>query len=258
MSAVLAAEWTKLRTSPGTGWTLLAAVVLTVAVSWAACATASCAGPGCPGDPAKTAYTGVLLGQAVVVVFAVMLVGGEYATGMIRVTLAAMPRRGEVLAAKAVLLVGLVLGVGSVAVLASFAVAAVTLPGRGYTAAHGFAALSLTDGAVLRATAGSVGYLVLVGLLGLGLAAMVREAAAAVGVALGLLYVLPIVALAVPSPHWQRRIDQFAPMSAGLAIQATRGLRDLPISPWRGLGVLAAWAAAAGLAGWALLRARDA
>jgi len=47
-------------------------------------------------------------------------------------------------------------------------------------------------------------------------------------------------------------------MNAGLAIQATTGLRSLPISPWAGLGVLAAWAAAAMLAGGLLLRLRDA
>jgi ABC-2 type transport system permease protein len=60
------------------------------------------------------------------------------------------------------------------------------------------------------------------------------------------------------SPHWHNSIERYAPMSAGLAIQATTGLRGLPISPWAGLGVLAAWAAAAQLAGGLLLRLRDA
>jgi ABC-2 type transport system permease protein len=55
-----------------------------------------------------------------------------------------------------------------------------------------------------------------------------------------------------------RHIQQIAPMTAGLAIQATTSLRTLPISPWAGLGVLAAWAAAALLLGGMLLHLRDA
>jgi len=78
------------------------------------------------------------------------------------------------------------------------------------------------------------------------------------GVVLGLLYVFPIVAQAVSDPHWQRHLQQLGPMTAGLAIQATTHLSSLPIGPWAGLGVLAAWAAAALLAGGLLLRLRDA
>jgi ABC-2 type transport system permease protein len=109
----------------------------------------------------------------------------------------------------------------------------------------------------LRATAGSVLYLALIGLLGLGIATAVRDSAAAIGVVLGLLYLSPVVTAAVANPHWQRHLEQIAPMSAGLAIQATTGLRGLPISPWAGIGVLAAWAAGAMLAGGLLLQLRD-
>jgi ABC-2 type transport system permease protein len=59
-------------------------------------------------------------------------------------------------------------------------------------------------------------------------------------------------------PSWHRHLDQIAPMTAGLAIQYTTGLRSAPIGPWPGIGVLAAWAAAALLAGGVLLRCRDA
>ena len=59
-------------------------------------------------------------------------------------------------------------------------------------------------------------------------------------------------------PRWQRHLEQIGPISAGLAIQATTGLRSLPLSPRAGLGVLTAWAAAALLAGGLLLRLRDA
>jgi ABC-2 type transport system permease protein len=111
---------------------------------------------------------------------------------------------------------------------------------------------------VLRAAAGSVLYLALIALLSLGAATAVRDSAAAIGAVLGLLYLFPLVAAVVTDPHWQRHLEQIGPMSAGLAIQATTGLRSLPLSPWAGLGALAAWAAAALLAGGLLLRLRDA
>ena len=80
----------------------------------------------------------------------------------------------------------------------------------------------------------------------------------AIGVVVGLLFLFPLIAHAVGDPDWQRHLEQIGPMTAGLAIQATIGLPSLPISPWAGLGVLAAWAAGALLAGGLLLRLRDA
>jgi ABC-2 type transport system permease protein len=86
----------------------------------------------------------------------------------------------------------------------------------------------------------------------------VRDAAVAIGVVLGLLYLFPILTQVVGSPGVARHLQQIGPMTAGLEIQASTGLRHLPIAPWTGLGVLAAWAAAALLAGALLLRVRDA
>jgi ABC-2 type transport system permease protein len=110
---------------------------------------------------------------------------------------------------------------------------------------------------VLRAAGGTVLYLALITLLSLGVATAVRDSAAAIGIVLGLLYLIPIIAAVVHGQSWHRHLQQAAPMTAGLAIQATTGLRDLPIGPWAGLGVLAAWTAAALLAGGLLLRLRD-
>ena len=75
---------------------------------------------------------------------------------------------------------------------------------------------------------------------------------------LGLLYLFPVLTAVITDPHWQRHLERIGPMSAGLAIQATTGLRSLPLSPWAGLGVLAAWAATALLAGGLLLQLRNA
>lgn len=80
----------------------------------------------------------------------------------------------------------------------------------------------------------------------------------AIGIVLGLLYLFPIVAGVVTDPHLERHLEQIGPMTAGLEIQATTGLHSLPISPWAGLGVLAAWASAVLLASGLLLRFRDA
>ena len=88
-------------------------------MSAAADAAASCPAGGCQADPAKLSLTGIQVGQAIVAVLAVLAVSNEYSTGMIRVTLAAMPRRLTMLAAKAALVVGLVLAAAAVAVLAS-------------------------------------------------------------------------------------------------------------------------------------------
>jgi ABC-2 type transport system permease protein len=257
MRDVLHAEWTKLRTTPGSGWLALAAVVLTVGLS-AVTAAAVTYDAGTNQDPAKISLTGIELGQAVVAILAVVAISGEYSTGMIRATLTAMPRRIAVLAGKAAVLAGVVLAAGTVAVLGSVLAGRLLLPGNGFTAAHGYPPLSLGDGPTLRAAAGSVLYLCLVALLSLGMATVVRESATAIGVVLALLYLFPILASVGTDPHWQRHLQQIGPMNAGLAIQATTNLHNQPLSPWAGLGVLAAWTSAALLAGALVLQLRDA
>jgi len=137
------------------------------------------------------------------------------------------------------------------------ALARLILPGRGFTAANGHPPMSLVDGPTLRAAVGSVLYLILVALLALGIATVIRDAATSIGLVLALLYLVPLVAQAVGDPNGQRLLRQVAPMTAGLAIQATTDLPSQPISPWAGLGVLAAWAAAAVLVAAVTIRRRD-
>jgi len=251
----LHAEWTKLRTLASTGWLLAGAVALTVAVSTAAVAAAAVA-PGV--DLAKLSLTGIQAGQAVAVILAVLAISNEYSTGMIRVTLTAMPRRHTVLAAKAALVGGLVLAAGAVTVLASVLAGRLILPERGFTPANGYQLLSLGNGPDLRAACGSVLYLALVALLALGIAAVVRDSAVAIGTVLALLYLFPIAAAVVSNHHWQRHLEQIGPTTAGLYIQATAGVHALPLTPWQGLGVLALWAMGALILGGLVLRFRDA
>jgi ABC-2 type transport system permease protein len=258
MTAAVRAEWIKLRTVSSSGWLLLACAVVTITVSSAVVAVEKCSSASCAVDTTKVILTGVQVGQAAVAIVAVMVVGGEYATGMIRITLAAVPRRSVMLAAKATATVVVTAVAGTIAVLGSLLAGRIFLPGNGFTVADGFAPLSLGNGPTLRAATGSVLYLVLVALFSLGIAAAVRDAAVAIAIVLGLMYVVRTLSSLVLDPTWQHRVDRVAPMNAGLAIQSTANMSKLPISPWAGLGVLAAWTAAALLAGWLLLQLRDA
>lgn len=258
MICALRAEWTKLRTVAGTAWLLLGAAVLTVALSTIVALAVGYGSVGRGEDVTKLSLTGVYLGQAIVAILAVQAITGEYSTGMIRVTLAAVPRRPSLLAAKATVLGALVLAAGTVGVLGSILAGRLILPAHGFNSAHGYRVLSLSHGPTARAAAGSVLYLALVALLSLGIGTAVRDAAVAIAVVLGLLFLFPIAAALVGDPHLRRHLEQVGPMTAGLAIQATTNLRGLAIGPWPGLGVLAAWAGAALLAGCLVLARRDA
>lgn len=258
MSRALHAEWTKQRTVAGTGWLLLSAIALTVALSVVVTLATTYASAGAGQDLPKLSLTGVYLGQAIVAVLAVLTITSEYSSNMIQVTLSAIPRRPTMLAAKAAVLSALVLAAGTIAVLGCVLAGRLILPAGGFTAAHGYPFLSLRSGPTLRAAAGSVLYLTLIALLSLGIATAVRDSAIAIGLVLGLLYLFPIFADLVTSPHLERHLKQIGPMTAGLEIQATTNLRSLPIAPWAGLGVLAGWAAAAMLTGGLLLNLRDA
>jgi ABC-2 type transport system permease protein len=252
MRPALHAEWTKLRTVAGPVWLLLGMISATVTLSAGATSVVTCACAGCGADLTKTSLIGVMLGQALVVILAVLVISGEYSSGMIHTSLTAMPRRATAFAAKAVTLTGVVAVAGTTAVLGSLLAGRLMLP-----AACGHAALSLADGPTLRAAVGSVLYLTLIALLSLGIAAVVRNSATSIGVFLGLLYLLPVLSQVIRDPHWQRRLEQIAPMSAGLTVQATTDLPSLPLSPWAGLGVTAGWAVAALVAGGLLLCVRD-
>jgi ABC-2 type transport system permease protein len=256
MRSALHAEWTKLRTLSSTASLLLFLIPLTVAIS--AAATGAMKYPVAILDQTKLALTGIQLGQAVAVILAVRAICDEYKTGMILITFTAMPLRNRVLAAKATILTGLVLLAGTAAVLGSVLAGRLILPGRGFTPAHGYPNLSLANGSTLRAAVGSVLYLALIALLSLGIATVVRDAAAAVGVVLGLLYLFPIIAQVVTDAHWHRHLLQLGPMTAGLAVQVTTNLKSQPLGPWTGLAVLGAWAGIALLVGLLILRWRDA
>lgn len=251
----LHAEWTKLRTVPGPAWLLAGLAVLTIAVGTAADSAVHCQSAGCGLDPAKASFTGVYLGQAVAAVAGVLAIGVEYSTGMIKVSLTAVPRRLTWLFAKATMLVWPVLLASVIAVAGSALAGRVILPGHGFTPAHGYP--SLTTATDLRAVACTAAYLVLIALLGLGIATAVRDSATAIGLVLGLLYLFPIVAAVVSDAKISRRLQQIGPLPAGLDAQATTGLKALSLTPWQGLGVVTLWTAGALVLGTLVLALRD-
>lgn len=259
---MIRSEWTKLRTVPSTGWLLLAAVGFMVALSAAvtgSVSTSQCPSPAeCFEDTTKLSLTGVWLGQAVVAVFGVVAVTNEYGTRMITTTLAAHPHRVAILLAKAGVVTGTVLAAGSLAVAGSLFAGRIILPKNGFTAANGYPPLSVAAEPTLRAAGGTVLYLGLIGLLSFGIGVIVRDTAGAITAVLALLYLVPVVAAFVADPQWYERLQRIGPSTAGLAIQATVGLDQLPIGPWAGLGVLGAWATAALALGTLLFTTRDA
>lgn len=180
-------------------------------------------------------------------VLGVLAMTSEYSSGLVRVTFAAMPRRGLVLAAKAVVFGAVCLAAGEITVVASFL--------------GGMAALrssvphpSLSDPAVLRAVLMTGAYLALTGLAGLGIGAILRHGAAAVGVLVGGLFVLPLITGAA-----SRATGKFMPeLIAGNSLAAVKPVAGFTWSPWLELGIVALYPAALLAAGGWLLVHRDA
>jgi ABC-2 type transport system permease protein len=258
----LRAEWTKHWTLQATGWLTIAVAVGTAGlgtlVAWSI-RTSACATPtSCGYDLTRMSLAGVYLSQIAVVTLACLAVTNEYDTGLIRATLTADPRRTAVYAAKTAVVTASVLAAGLSGVLGAVLAGRSILPGNGFTSANGYPQLSLGDGPTLRAAGGTVLYLELIALLSLGVGLVVRHTAAALAVVLAVLYATPIIAQLVPDPHARELILKYSPMTAGLAIQATKGLDHLPIGPWAGLGVLTAYAAGAVILGGVMFTLRDA
>jgi hypothetical protein len=254
----LHAEWTKVRSVSSTLWLLTAAAVGTTAVGAAVAAATNvrhCPTPTtCFEDTTRLSLTGVLVGQIAVIVLAVLVIGNEYGTGLIRVTLTAVPRRATVFVSKLAVVSALALLSGAVGIAGAIAAARGILPGNGFTQANGYPPLSWSDGSTVRAAGGTAVYLMLIAVYSTGIAAITRDTAGGLITVLATLLVTPILATVVGDPVWQRRLERYSPMTAGLSVQSTRDVTD----PWSGLAILAAYALAAALAGGILMCLRDA
>jgi ABC-2 type transport system permease protein len=249
----LRSEWTKLRSVRSTTWMLLALAALTIALGAVSCSTSHTEGgsPGNGGDDDIVMFSlaGVYLAQIAAVVFGVLAVCSEYATGTIRATFAANPRRREVLAVKTAIVGTLVLAAAIAATVAAFYLGQAILHTRGYTYDNGYPAASLADTDTLRKVALATAYLPVLAVLSLAAAAIVRSTAAAISALLGLLFVPFIVGGLLPE-SLGHVITKASPM-AGIAAQEN----GAPIGPWAGFGVTVAWAVGAlAVALWVVAR----
>jgi ABC-type transport system involved in multi-copper enzyme maturation permease subunit len=251
---VALSEWTKLRSLRSTTYTLLVAAVVTMGFGILASAlTASrwntlSAGDKATFDPLSTSLVGVNFGVLAIGVLGVLLITGEYSTGMIRSTFAAVPKRLPVLWAKAGVYSLVALAVAVPSTLIAFFAGQAFLSSKHIDIAFSHAGV---PGAVL----GSALYLTLVGLFGLGLGAILRNTAAGIASFAAIMFVIPPLVSILPAST-ANAIDPYLPSNAGSAIMKI-GHQAHTLSPWVGLAVFAGYAALSIAVAAVLLRRRD-
>jgi ABC-2 type transport system permease protein len=250
----LRSEFTKIRSTRSTYWTLFALIVVCIGIGALASAGTASHPNGISRagfDATQQSLAGLYVGQLVIAVLGALTITSEYSTGMIRTSLAVQPRRGVVFAAKAVVFAVVTLITGLIASFGSFFVGQAILSGSHLSA-------TLGEPNVLRAVIGGALFLTACGMLAYGLGAILRHTAAAISAAIGLLFVLTVLVQFLPS-SWQNSLDKWMPALAGSQVWATKvteGAHQFPA--WGGFAVLAGWAALAIIAGLVLFRTRDA
>lgn len=252
---VLRSEWAKFWSLRSTWITLAISLLLLIAVGLVAAARYS---PqlarqqdrhhliSIGGNAIAIALAGIALAQLAIGVLGVLFSAGEYSTGMIRSTLAAVPRRLPVLWSKTAVFGGTALVLGTAGACAAF------LGGEHFLSGQPIA-LSLSSPGVLRCLLGAGVYLALIAVMGVALGVLIRSVAGGIAALVGGLMLLPIITDLLPS-SWADNVSPYLPGNAGDAMSAlTRGSNTL--SPGAGLAVFAGWAALLlALAAWRLAR----
>jgi ABC-2 type transport system permease protein len=240
-------EWRKLRSVRSTWWTLavFAAGMVGLAIL---IGLKTPAHPDSSYDPTENGFAGLAIGQLALGALGVLALSTEFTSGSIRATFAAVPRRGWVLAAKAVVIAAVALGAGEVLAFLSFTVGQASVP-------HGLVHATLGQPGVLRAVLMAGAYPALIALIGLGLAALIRHTAGAISAMVGVVFVLPLILLPLGQ---QNAAMKFLPMMiAENSLTAVKPVAH-SLSAGTGLAMLCLYAAVALAAGgWALAR-RDA
>ena len=257
---VLRAEWIKLRTLRSTFWTLGSVIVLVVGFSALLSASMPSAAdfrsqaPEAPTDQFVliSATTGLTFAQLVIAILGVLAISGEFSTGMIRSSLAAVPRRFPVLAAKALTLFLVSFVVGLISFAASWSIAVPLLSAKGFKA-------DLFADSTLWAILGAAVYLGLVSVFALGVGTIVKSSAGGIAAALGVLFVLPIIASIaaslLPKTQWIVDAQQYLMSASGTAMA---GHTNGTFEPWQSVLTVVVWTAVAFGLGAVLLQRRDA
>ncbi|WP_420123690.1 ABC transporter permease [Nakamurella sp.] len=260
LGRVLSSEWIKTRSLRSTWITLgtLALVIVAFGVLAAMAAGGDIQGPqggppgvaGGRGGPMGTVLAGANVAVLLVAVFGSVVGAREFASGMIRTTFAAVPRRLPVLASKLVVFVAVVLPVVLAALVAVF------FAGMAVLDRSGAATLSWSDDGVVRTLVGHAYYLVGLGVIGLALGVMLRGTAAAIGTTIGAVLFLPALATALLPSDWST-VLKYLPSNAGNAFSALTTTGDV-LTPWQGFAVFTGWVVLAVVGAVVTLVRRDA
>jgi ABC-2 type transport system permease protein len=254
LTGAVRSEITKIRSTRSTYWTLLALIVATVGfgalASWGAASHGGGRGPGF--DPTQRSLGGLYIGQLIIAVLGALTITSEYSTGMIRTSLTALPRRGTMFAAKALVFGAVALVTGLITSFGAFFL------GQALMSSHHLNA-TLSQPHVLRAVIGGALFLTVCGLLAFGIGMILRHTAGAITASIALLFVVSILVNFLPQ-SWQVNLDKWMPAIAGSQIWTTKASTDgTPMfAPWTGFAVFAGYAVVAMIAGLLVFRRRDA
>jgi ABC-2 type transport system permease protein len=247
---VVLSEWTKFRSLRSTVYTLLVAVALMVGLGalLAGIAASQPKGLDAGATAISTSLTGTFFAQLSIGVLGVLLITGEYSTGMIRASLTVVPARLPMLWAKLAVCAGAVFLTMLVSSFTAFTIGQALL-------SHKHLNASLSDPGALRAIVGAALYLTVAAITALALGALLRNTAAAISTFVAVFFVIPPLAPLLPA-SWSSHFVQYLPSNAGaMLLGGTNGLAH-PLSPWTGFAMMCAFAfVLVGLAAWRLPRA---
>ncbi len=248
----LRAEWIKFWSVRSTFWATAMLVVLGAGLTTLVCATSADWLASGEADESPLAFItwGLMVAQITAIALGTLVVTSEYGTGMIRATLAATPRRGAVLAAKAVVLAGTLFVVGTMTAFAGY------LGGNWFLDRAGIG-IALSDEGVLRALFGSGLYLAGLGLFAAAVGLLIRHTAAALSTVLALVFVVGSMAFLLPGT-WGEWIAKLLPGNAGSGVATPVSFNPQLLDPWVGFAVFAGEVAALALVAWQVFRHRDA
>ncbi len=253
---VVMSEWTKFTSLRSSLWSLGVGLLLTIALPvvfaavtgshWAHMSASDRAGR----HPLDIALAGVNIAQLAIAVLGVLVITGEYSTGMIRSTLIAVPKRLPVLWAKLGVIAVVSFGVMVPAILIGF------FASQAILSQHQILQISLSDSGVARALLGGALYVTLVAVFALGIGAIVRSTAGGIAAFAGIFFVIPPLMNILPA-NWNDAISKYLPSEAGRQLfslhQGAHSLSPL----WGGLLLLGYCALVVGAAAVLLVR-RDA
>jgi len=255
LRATAGSEWIKFRSVRSAPAVLIATAIVVVvggvlvAAGYRSGWSTMDAGDRAAFDPTFQSLHAVEVAQLFVGALGVLTVTGEYTSGLIRTTFAATPQRAQVLVAKGLILGAVVWVLCTVASFAAFFAgqAVLTAPAR-----HA----SLGDPGVLRAVFGGGVYLLLIGLFGCAIGALLRRTAAALVGLFGVVVVLPVAVALVPG-DLGAQLNEYLPSTAGTEFWTVVRTGGHTLGAWPGLAVFVLYVVATGVAALVVLGRRD-